>query len=178
MKFSIFLFLALIGLFITVSSCSSKKEDPAAVTQADSIPDGAMVSPDAGAARIASGTTGEAHYKCPKNCEGGTGSAKGPCPVCGTEMAHNQAFHAQAGATPGSTPETPIKVDPINSTGANTISATPSTTNPTITPEPAQNAKGVWHFTCAKGCAGGAGAQGTCATCGGPLSHNQAYHQQ
>lgn len=176
MKFSLFLFSALIGLFITVSSCSSKKEDPAAVTLTDSIPDGAMVSPDASAARMASSTTGEAHYKCPKNCEGGTGSAKGPCPVCGAEMTHNQAFHAQA-STPGASPETPIKVDPINSTGANTISAGQPTPQ-TMPAEPAQNAKGVWHFTCAKGCAGGAGAQGTCATCGGPLSHNQVYHQQ
>ncbi|MBK8297499.1 MAG: hypothetical protein IPK91_09535 [Saprospiraceae bacterium] len=30
---------------------------------------------------------------------------------------------------------------------------------PTTAPEPAQNAAGVWHFTCSKGCPGGAGAQ-------------------
>ncbi len=43
-------------------------------------------------------------------------------------------------------------------------------------PEPAQNAKGVWHFTCSKGCPGGAGTKGNCAKCGNPLTHNQAYH--
>ncbi|MBK8954152.1 MAG: hypothetical protein IPM34_01160 [Saprospiraceae bacterium] len=46
------------------------------------------------------------------------------------------------------------------------------------TPEPAQNAKGVWHYTCPKGCEGGAGAQGNCAKCGTALAHNAAYHQQ
>jgi len=50
-----------------------------------------------------------------------------------------------------------------------------ATPNP-ATPEPPQNAEGVWHYTCSKGCAGGAGAAGNCATCGGPLAHNSAYH--
>ena len=52
-------------------------------------------------------------------------------------------------------------------------------TPPTMTPptaEPAQNAAGVWHYTCGNGCKGGAGAAGTCGTCGGTLAHNQAYH--
>ncbi|MBK9271813.1 MAG: hypothetical protein IPM48_09450 [Saprospiraceae bacterium] len=40
-----------------------------------------------------------------------------------------------------------------------------------------QNAKGVWHFTCPKGCAGGAGAAGPCPKCGEALTHNQAYHE-
>ena len=44
------------------------------------------------------------------------------------------------------------------------------------TPEPAQNAAGVWHYTCNAGCAGGAGAAGTCSTCGGALAHNSSYH--
>jgi hypothetical protein len=42
--------------------------------------------------------------------------------------------------------------------------------------EPPQNAEGVWHYTCTKGCAGGAGAATACATCGGTLVHNQVYH--
>ena len=50
-----------------------------------------------------------------------------------------------------------------------------ATPNP-VTAEPAQNAAGVWHYTCSAGCAGGAGAAGTCGTCGGALAHNQAYH--
>lgn len=55
------------------------------------------------------------------------------------------------------------------------VSDSPTPPNAT-TPEPAQNADGVWHYTCSKGCAGGAGSAGNCATCGGPLTHNQAYH--
>ncbi|MBK7226137.1 MAG: hypothetical protein WAS56_01825 [Saprospiraceae bacterium] len=57
--------------------------------------------------------------------------------------------------------------------------ATPPNFTPTTapTPEPAQNAKGVWHFTCPKGCAGGSGAAGPCGKCGEQLTHNTAYHQ-
>lgn len=44
------------------------------------------------------------------------------------------------------------------------------------TPEPPQNAEGVWHYTCANGCAGGGGAAGPCGVCGGTLAHNTAYH--
>ncbi len=47
---------------------------------------------------------------------------------------------------------------------------------PTPTAEPAQNAAGVWHYTCSKGCAGGAGAAGNCPKCSAPLGHNQLYH--
>lgn len=44
------------------------------------------------------------------------------------------------------------------------------------TVEPPQNAVGVWHYTCSKGCAGGAGSAVNCDTCGGLLAHNSAYH--
>lgn len=53
----------------------------------------------------------------------------------------------------------------------NAITPTEGTTT-----EPAQNAEGVWHYTCAKGCKGGAGVASLCAACGGNLTHNQAYH--
>lgn len=49
-------------------------------------------------------------------------------------------------------------------------------TNPAASPEPAQNAAGVWHYTCPKGCAGGAGTAAACAKCGTTLAHNAAYH--
>lgn len=49
---------------------------------------------------------------------------------------------------------------------------------PAQSTEPAQNAKGIWHYTCPKGCEGGAGIQTSCAKCGGPLQHNAAYHAQ
>lgn len=42
--------------------------------------------------------------------------------------------------------------------------------------EPAQNASGVWHYTCSKRCAGGSGAAGNCNTCGSLLIHNSLYH--
>ena len=64
---------------------------------------------------------------------------------------------------------------------ANTTQTAP-TTNATPPPprpaEPAQNDKGVWHFTCAKGCAGGGGsAAEKCGGCGGDLAHNAKYHE-
>ena len=52
-----------------------------------------------------------------------------------------------------------------------------TTAPPTTTPEPAQNAAGVWHYTCSAGCAGGAGSAVACAKCGKTLAHNQTYHQ-
>lgn len=57
-------------------------------------------------------------------------------------------------------------------TPANSKTSTPTPTNA----EPSQNASGVWHYKCSKGCAGGAGSAVSCETCGLPLAHNQAYH--
>jgi hypothetical protein len=95
------------------------------------------------------------HYTCPKGCAGGAGSAV-PCAKCGTTLAHNQAYHGD--------PKSP---------GITTTPATPTQQ----TPEPAQNAKGVWHYTCSAGCPGGAGSATACAKCGKTLTHNSAYHQ-
>lgn len=73
-----------------------------------------------------------------------------------------------------------IKVAPAPAANANqttTVGTNPQT--PPAKAEPAQNAKGVWHFTCAKGCAGGGGsAAETCKGCSGPLTHNAVYHEQ
>lgn len=49
------------------------------------------------------------------------------------------------------------------------------------TPKPAnaespQNERGVWHYTCLKGCAGGAGSAVNCGNCGSLLVHNSIYH--
>lgn len=100
------------------------------------------------------------HYTCPNGCEGGAGTAAN-CAKCGGPLAHNQAYH-------GNQP-----------TPTTTITGTPDggLTPPTPTPEPAQNAAGVWHYTCSNGCEGGSGTAGTCSKCGGTLAHNQAYHQ-
>lgn len=101
------------------------------------------------------------HYKCPNNCEGGVGAAAGPCPVCGTQLAHNQAYHNQTNAT-----NPPPTVTP------------PPNVQQQQQPAPAQNAAGVYHYTCSNGCAGGAGSATACASCGATLVHNQAYHNQ
>ena len=93
------------------------------------------------------------HYTCNAGCAGGAGAASA-CATCGGTLAHNSAYHGNANSTPNNSPITP----------------------PARAAEPAQNAAGVWHYTCNTGCAGGAGAAGTCGTCGGTLAHNSAYH--
>lgn len=107
------------------------------------------------------------HYTCAKGCAGGGGSAVA-CATCGETLAHNQGYHAKANAAPAS--GSPL----ITNTGAAAAG------NPTITPpptaEPPQNAAGVWHFTCSKGCAGGGGSAVACSGCGTTLVHNQGYH--
>jgi hypothetical protein len=100
------------------------------------------------------------HYTCPKGCAGGAGAAQA-CAKCGTTLVHNTAYHENA--TPS------VAANPVPG-AANQPVAPPK-------PEPAQNAKGVWHYTCAAGCAGGAGAATACAKCGKTLVHNATYHQ-
>lgn len=107
------------------------------------------------------------HYICMKNCKGSGSDKEGTCPVCGQPYTHNADFHAQA--DPASTPATQPVVTPVQTApGQYTVPAGGS--------EPAQNVKGVWHFTCPKGCAGGAGAKGKCPKCSTELAHNQEYH--
>lgn len=125
------------------------------------------------------------HYICAKE-DGGNGGAAGPCPVCGEAMAHNSAFHAnqnQQQAPAANIP--PITINNGDGTTSSPISV--STTpppgavapgaTPPATPEPPQNSKGVWHYTCTNGCGGGAGAASACAGCGSTLVHNPVYHQ-
>jgi len=99
------------------------------------------------------------HYTCAKGCSGGAGTAVN-CATCGSLLQHNQAYH-------GNTTDTPMA----------TTNPTPTTTPPVQQAEPAQNAAGVWHYTCGKGCAGGSGTAEPCKSCGTLLAHNQAYHQ-
>jgi outer membrane biosynthesis protein TonB len=114
----------------------------------------------------AQNATGVWHYTCPKGCAGGAGSAVA-CAKCGTTLAHNAAYHPAPTPTPEAAP----------STGAATLpSGITPVENPIKKDEPAQNAKGVWHYTCSAGCAGGAGTATACAKCGKTLAHNQAYH--
>ncbi len=169
MKSSIFK-IALCIFSLAVVACGGKS-DTVRDSARDSLGGATTTTPGSNSTLTAPGSTasiagGVQHYTCPKNCAGSGGSAAGTCPVCGSEYLHNQAFHAQSATTP----TTPTMTMP----GAAPGGVTPP---PPTTPEPAQNAAGVWHYTCAKGCAGGAGSAGTCATCGGALAHNTAYHQ-
>jgi hypothetical protein len=110
------------------------------------------------------------HYVCADKCEGGAANEQTNCPVCGKLMAHNQGFHAN---------DKPGEQININDLGNVTdISANPGGAQiaPPPAAEPAQNAKGVWHYTCAKGCAGGSGTAEACKKCGATLAHNAAYH--
>ena len=106
------------------------------------------------------------HYICLNKCENSGSDTEGICPTCNTPYTHNVAFHNDDFLKNG-----PLKV-PTNT-------ATPSQNNtitPPTPPSPAQNAAGVYHYTCTNGCAGGSGSAANCKSCGNPLAHNQAYH--
>ena len=151
LHFAIPLFLIVI---LASTGCNSKKADPA-------IQESSQVKPMPTDSALATAATNEnviQHFICPNHCKGSGGPAEGKCPVCGTEYVHNDAFHKGA-----SIPEPAMRIDPV------THMAVPTHTE-------AQNAKGVYHFICPKGCAGGAGIAGNCATCGTPLEHNAAFH--
>ena len=103
------------------------------------------------------------HYICQNNCENSGSDSEGVCPTCNTPYLHNQAFHNSDF----------LKNGPLN-VPDNTQTNTQNTN--TTAPAPAQNALGVYHYTCTNGCAGGAGSAANCVSCGNPLAHNQAYH--
>ncbi|GGK52794.1 MULTISPECIES: hypothetical protein [Flavobacteriaceae] len=105
------------------------------------------------------------HYICLNKCENSGSDAQGVCPTCNTPYTHNVAFHNDDLLKNG-----PLKV-PINTPTSNQNNAiTPPA------PAAAQNAAGVYHYTCTNGCVGGAGSMVDCKSCGTPLEHNQAYH--
>ena len=168
MKFSHLLIALFIGGCIGLIACNSKKDDQTTTDPATTMTtDGAPASdPAAASATPASSSGTEPHYKCTKAGCTGSGPSQGKCPVCGSDLVHNQAFHAQAqpqGAQ-GSTPANPIQVDPNTGQG-NQMPSQPA----------AKNAKGEFHYTCPNGHDGAASA-GNCAKCGAALVHNQAYH--
>ena len=73
------------------------------------------------------------------------------------------------------TPERPEPILPENYTPATPATTPGNPAAPTAT-EAAQNADGVWHYTCPSGCEGGAGSAVPCPKCGTTLAHNTAYH--
>lgn len=156
MKLSTTIILTLLlGLSL---ACSNNEKKPAgtAPQPANSAAPATTTPPNMNANAAAAPAGGVQHYICPNNCAGSGGPAAATCPVCGTAYIHNQAFHSQGNASdPASSPLMQV---PQQET-------------------PAQNAAGVFHYTCPSGCAGGSGSAGTCPQCGGQLAHNQAYHQ-
>lgn len=109
------------------------------------------------AASSVSSSPSTLHYYCATHPNKG-GDAQGSCPDCGQALVHNAAFHNNGAAVPSATGSVP----------------TPASATPT--PAAATNAAGVYHYTCPNGCAGGAGSQANCTSCGNPLAHNAAYH--
>jgi hypothetical protein len=173
MKLSHFLILAFFGATIALISCNSKKEDSTTQEQTTVSPEGTMTQDPTLSASPTASTGTEPHYKCTTAGCTGSGTAQGKCPVCGSDLVHNQAFHNQAPGAAGSNPANPVQVTP--NSGSPTL-LDPATGKPTTpTPPPAKNAKGEFHYKCPNGHDGGATA-GNCATCGTALVHNQAYH--
>lgn len=144
--------IPLLAIVILLFSCA--KEVKKKSIPIKDIPLNERAIPTLPGATSANSVIGGAHYICPKNCVGGTGTSAGKCPVCETEMTHNQGFHVTNNTTP-STPTTPN-------------SATSSGDLP--------NANGQYHYTCTKGCTGGKGGAGTCDSCGSALEHNTGFH--
>lgn len=102
------------------------------------------------------------HYICDNNCENSGGDIAGNCPTCNTPYTHNQAWHDKDF----------LKSGPLNVPKDESIRTDPTTP----TQSPARNAKGVYHYTCSNGCAGGGASASECRVCGNTLVHNTAYH--
>jgi len=164
MKLNHLLLLAIISTSLSFISCKDNSGEATTEGQSTTSPEGATATNPATAGMPASAGS-EPHYKCMTEGCNGQSDVQGKCPTCGNDLAHNQAFHTQPGSVPGSSPGNAVPVTP---TGANGSSTQPA-------PFPAKNANGEYHYTCAKGHEGAAAA-GNCATCGDPLAHNQAYH--
>ncbi len=89
--------------------------------------------------------------------------------ACGNDSAASQGAAVE---TPGDQQQP--SADPMSNFPDPT--ATIGTGTPPPAAEPPQNAAGLWHYTCPKGCKGGSGSATPCATCGTTLVHSQAYH--
>lgn len=128
------------------------------------------------------------HYTCPNGHVGSGGPGEGLCSQCSAALVHNDAFHAtdvintipninspSAPAQPTIIPQPSEAVSPVfrQNPGSAPTNFPPVTTT---SAEPAQNARGVWHYTCSNGCVGGAGSAVACSVCGATLAHNTLYH--
>ena len=164
MQFKSVLSIAVLGCFSLFFAC---KNDEKAAKDVTLLTEGNTTAPEAAnpAATPAPATAtpeppqnaaGVWHYTCTKGCAGGAGAAVA-CATCNATLVHNPVYHGKPAA-------------------AGDQAGAPGQAPAPKAAEPPQNAAGVWHFTCPKGCAGGAGAATPCATCGTKLEHNKAYH--
>ncbi len=161
-------------------ACKNAPERPEPVlSDARKAVQESLVNPTAGAPGAATpepaqNAEGVWHYTCPSGCAGG-GSAAGPCGTCGATLAHNSAYHnTTVSPSPASVTAPGIQTTTSGAAAGGTpLQVPPPTAKP---PEPAQNASGVWHYTCPSGCAGGGGSATACGGCGATLAHNTAYH--
>lgn len=152
--------ILILAVALFAVSCGSKTDRPDPILTPDQVQkqknldnNTTTISPPP----TATTNSGVDHYTCPDGHPGG--AAAGSCSTCGKPLVHNQAFHSQPATT-------------------NTISPpTTATPTPPKSPEPPQNASGVWHYTCPNGHDGGGGAAAPCSVCGTVLAHNAAYHQ-
>jgi len=78
------------------------------------------------------------HYICDNNCENSGSDVAGNCPTCKTPYTHNLAFHNDDFLKNG-----PLKVPEFD------LNSNP---NSSASKSPAQNASGVYHYTCSNGC--------------------------
>ena len=163
-------YLFVLVLFAVVA-CNSAPERPEALLDPNYVPPAAPAAPAAAAntPEPAQNSLGVWHYTCPSGHSGGSGSATA-CGECGTTLVHNTTYHDAPSPT---VPTTTSTIVPAGSEG---INVTPGAIPNAKAPEPAQNAAGVWHYTCSNGCSGGAGSALACGTCGSTLAHNTAYH--
>lgn len=161
--------LLMLGLFSACGNDSEATQNTPADNTAVPGALGTEATPGAPLPEPAQNAQGLWHYTCPKGCAGGAGTATA-CATCGETLVHSQTYHGTTQQAPA--PES--MATPMG--GANTTQMTPPAP-PTTKPEPPQNAAGVWHYTCASGCSGGAGAATPCATCGKALVHNTSYHK-
>ena len=151
---TILLFTSVISFYACKDNTTAPKQETSNPTEFLNLPSSPNVTePIPAATEAPQNASGVWHYTCLKGCAGGAGAAVN-CSTCGSPLAHNTGYHANTNNTPFATP-------PPAAAAA----------------EPSQNTVGVWHYTCEKGCAGGAGSAGPCATCGSTLAHNTAYHQ-
>lgn len=169
--------LVILAAFLFLASCADKPARPDTLlseAQKSAADAAASAAANAGIQGAPAGISDLPHYYCANNCEGSGGDSQANCPTCGTAYTHNAAFHNKVPTT-----TQPVSTTPV--VGADGTITAPMTTplNPTAVtppPSPAQNANGVYHYTCSAGCAGGAAGAGTCASCGGALAHNAEYH--